>query len=289
MTGYGAARARGPRIAVEAEARSVNARSLKVSLRIPPSLSAHETGLEELVRASLRRGTVTLNVRVEWIRPEDVVRIRTEVVEGAVRELQRLRKKGLVSGEVTPETIAHLPGAFDSRAEEPLGETEWEAVRKAVVSALAKLDGMRRREGARLAKELAAIGRRIAGALEAAAKRVPHVVREYQEKLRQRVDLLLSRSDVTLDAATLAREVALFADRSDVTEEIARLRAHLKEFDACLRREGEVGRTLDFVAQEMLREANTIGSKSADVEIAHRVVALKSEIDRLKEQVANLE
>ena len=120
-------------------------------------------------------------------------------------------------------------------------------------------------------------------------RRQPQVVREYQTKLKDRLDTLLEGSGAVLDDATLAREVALLADRCDITEEITRLAAHFDECDGYLGRDGEVGRTLEFLGQEMLREANTIGSKSADVDLARDVIALKGDIDRLKEQVANLE
>jgi len=289
MTGYGAGKARAKGIAVEAEARSVNARSLKVSLRTPSSLSDQETALEEAVRARVRRGTVNLAVRVGRTGPEGAVRVRTEVVEAAAREIERLRKKGLVTGSLTADAVASLPGAFESGADEPLAADGCRAVLAAVDAALSKLDGMRRREGARLARELRAIVARLRSSTDAVALRVPRVVVEYQARLKERVDQLLRASDVTLDTQTLAREVALLAERADVSEEIARLRAHLAEFEAGLRREGEVGRTLEFLAQELLRETNTIGSKSVDVEIGRHVVAMKAEIDRLKEQVANLE
>ena len=125
--------------------------------------------------------------------------------------------------------------------------------------------------------------------LTAVRRRTGRVVKEQQKKLRDRVDALLQDEAVTLDPATLAREIALLADRSDVTEEVTRLDAHLDEFEAYLGSDNEIGRTLDFLGQEMLRESNTIGSKSQDVEIARAVIALKTETERLKEQAANLE
>jgi len=289
MTGYGAAAGRGGGARVEVEARSVNARSLKVAFRGPGALAAHETDLEALVRKVVARGSVSLGVRLERTDPGHAVRVRPEVVEGAARALAPLRKRGLIQGAFSADAVAGLPGAIESGADEALAPAEWRAVREAARKALERLDGMRRREAVHLVRGLRQALARMRRALQSIGKRAPVVVEEQRAKLRQRVDALLRGSGATLDEATLAREVALLADRSDVTEEVTRLGAHLAEFGGYLERDGEIGRTLDFLAQEMLREANTIGSKSGDVAIARAVIELKSDIDRLKEQVANLE
>jgi uncharacterized protein (TIGR00255 family) len=289
MTGYGAARARTRRIAVDVEARSVNGRSLKVSLRTPPALTPRDADLESLVRTHVGRGAVTLSVRLQMLRPEDLVRVRTDVVQGFARALAALRKKGLVEGPLTAEALAALPGVLESATEEPLGEDDWRAVKGAVEAALRALDKMRDREAAHLVRELKAIAKRMRGNLALVRKRAPEVVKEYARRLRERVDSLLAQSGATLDGPTLAREVAVFAERADVHEEATRLAAHLEEFERYLGTGGEIGRTLDFLSQEMLRETNTIGSKSQDVEIARAVIALKADVDRIKEQVQNLE
>ncbi|MHC4550104.1 MAG: endoribonuclease YicC domain-containing protein [Planctomycetota bacterium] len=162
-------------------------------------------------------------------------------------------------------------------------------MQQAVEAALRKLDAMRRREAAHLVRDLKAIVRRTRKALRQIERRAPGVVREYRLKLKERIDNLLETTGAALDDATLAREVALFADRCDVTEEVTRLAAHLGEFEGYLGRDDAVGRPLEFVSQEMLREANTIGSKSSDLELAKHVIEVKSDIERLREQVANLE
>ena len=285
MTGYGAGRASGSRVAVEAEVRSVNSRSLKISVRTPPVLAPREADLEAIVRKRVRRGSVTVFLRVEFLKSSDLLRIRPEVVEGFALALDALRRKGLVEGALTPESLAALPGAVESGAEDPLRPADWKVVRTALEEALAGLEAMRGKEAAHLVKDLRGIAKRMGGNLSAVAKRAPVVVDEYRKRLKDRVDLLLRDSGAALDEATLAREVAVYADRCDVTG----LQAHRKEFDGYLKATGEVGRTLDFLAQEMHRETNTIGSKSQDTEIARRVIALKSDVDRLKEQVANLE
>jgi uncharacterized protein (TIGR00255 family) len=288
MTGYGAAHGASRRLAVDAEVRAVNARALKVGFRTPPQIAPREPELEKVVREHIRRGTVTVFLRVEFLQPTDVLRIRPEVVEGFARSLEPLRRKGRVEGKLSPEAVAALPGALEAGAE-ALRKADWNLVRGTLVRALRALDAMRGREARHLVKDLAGIARRMRRGLDRVRRRAPHVVREHHGRLKERVDGLLAEHGLQIDPATLAREVALLADRSDVTEEVTRLDAHLREFHAYLGGDGEVGRTLDFLAQEMLREVNTIGSKSADVAIARAVIELKSDVDRLKEQVANLE
>jgi len=289
MTGYGSAQAAGTRLAVEVEVRSVNARNLKVSYRTPSLLAPREADLEKLVRAQVRRGTLTLYVRVQLLQSEDVIRIRREVIEGFEAAIVPLREDGLIEGKLTPDAIASLPGAIESGAGRALRPTDWKVVKDAVTEALAALDTMRAREATHLVRDLGQHTKSMRKTLAGLKKRIPAVLEEHHRRLRERVDALLADHDLKLDDATLAREMALIAERSDVAEEIARLTAHLEEFDRLLTRNGEVGRTLDFLAQEMLREANTMGSKSQDVELARSVISLKSAIDRVKEQAANLE
>lgn len=289
MTGYGAARAAGTRVAVEAQVRSVNARSLKTMVRSPQILAPREAELEGFVRRHVRRGSVTLFLRLDFLKPQDLLRIRPEVVEGFARALEPLRKKGLVEGKLTPDALAVVPGALEAGAEDPLRPADWKAIREAVEGALEDLGRMRQREAVHLVKGMRAITRRMKATLTRIRRRAPKVVREHEDRLRERIDALLADRGAAIDDATLAREVALFADRSDITEEIVRLAAHLEEFDQYLDQDAEIGRTLDFLSQELLRETNTIGSKSSDVEIARDVISLKSDIDRLKEQAANLE
>jgi len=289
MTGYGASHAAGARVRAEVEIRAVNGRALKISLRAPALLAPRESELEALVRKAIRRGSLVVYVRLQFVRSEDLVRIRPEVVEGFAKAVARLRKQGLVEGSLTVEALASVPGALEGGAEEPLRPADWRVIKQALVEALEALDTMREREAGHLVRSLRTIVDRMRKTLGRIRRRQPQVVREYQAKLKERLATLLEGSGAALDEATLAREVALLADRCDITEEITRLAAHFDECDGYLGRDGEVGRTLEFLGQEMLREANTIGSKSADVDLARDVIALKSDIDRLKEQVANLE
>ncbi|MHC4953019.1 MAG: YicC/YloC family endoribonuclease [Planctomycetota bacterium] len=289
MTGYGSAQETGTRLAADVEIRAVNARNLKVSYRTPSLLSPREPDLEKLVRARVRRGTLTVFVRVQLLQAEDVIRVRSEVVEGLEKALKPLRSKGLVEGALTPATLASIPGALETGASKALRPADWNIVKGAVQKALEALDAMRSREAVHLVRDLQKHTKSMRRTLADLQKRVPVALAEQQARMKERVDALLADHAVSLDDSTLAREMALVADRSDITEEITRLTAHLDEFDALLDKDGEVGRTLDFLGQEMLREINTIGSKSQDVALSRCVIALKTDIDRLKEQAANLE
>jgi uncharacterized protein (TIGR00255 family) len=201
----------------------------------------------------------------------------------------KLRKQGLVEGALTPEAIINLPGAVETGASKPLRPADWKIVRESMTGALDALDAMRLREAEHLVRDLKQITKSMRAEVKQVQKRVPQVLKEQKERLKERIDTLLADQGLELDDATVAREMALVADRSDIREELIRLAAHLDEFDKLLSTDGEVGRTLDFLSQELLREANTMGSKSQDTQLARSVIALKSNIDRLKEQAANLE
>ena len=146
MTGYGAARTRSRTVSVDVEARSVNSRSLKVTLRTPGVLSPREPDIEALIRAQVARGSVSLSVKLKFLKPEDVVRVHAEVVEGFARAVEQLKKKGLVEGPLTAAALTAIPGALEAGAQEPLAPADWKVVRKAVEEALDALDRMRRRE-----------------------------------------------------------------------------------------------------------------------------------------------
>ena len=237
----------------------------------------------------MRRGSVSLFLRVSFLRPQDAIRLHPEVIEGVARALEPLRQKGLIEGGLSADAVASIPGALEPTTDEGLRPADWRVVKEALARALDGLDEMRVREATHLVKDLGAIVRRMKKTLATVRRRAPAVVVEQQARIRERVDTLLADRGISIDDATLAREIALLADRSDVNEEITRIDAHLAEVGRYLGQEGEVGRTLEFLSQEILRETNTIGSKSADVEVARAVISLKSDVDRLKEQVANLE
>lgn len=284
MTGFGAAeRTHGPRRVV-VEVRSVNNRHLKFSSRLPGSLERHAKTLEDRVRASLARGSVWLSVVVRADTVAAPGRLVPEVIEDYRRQVTRA---GLP--QPTMDALLRLPGVVETRTDddEEVDDAERDLVLAALDAALADLVEMRRTEGAHLTGVLLELMDDVATQAGEIEARVPLAVVEHRDRLRTRLDALLDGDEVPEDV--LAREVALLADKTDVAEEVARLRSHVAQVRDALARGGEVGRRLDFLAQEMGREANTIGSKSQDAQIGAAVVDLKLAVERLKEQAANLE
>jgi uncharacterized protein (TIGR00255 family) len=288
MTGFGAAARDRDGLAVRAEVRSVNHRHLQVKVRLPGELAWLETDVEERVRTALERGAVSVHVALS---------AGTALTAAAVnvRAARRYKQlfKGLaadldLSGELDLATLAGLPGVLSTAVDDSTLARARRAVLGVVDAALAALGAMREREGRSTQKELAAHARGIAKLVASIKRRMPGVVRRQQEALRGRIELLLDgRGSVRPE--DLAREIALLADRMDVSEELGRLQSHLDQLGAIMARAGAIGRALEFLVQEFLREANTIGSKCNDAAVAHEVVELKTLIERLREQVMNVE
>ncbi len=298
MTGFGRAeRAQGGRSAV-VEVRSVNHRHLVVKWRLPSRLAGSEAKLEEAVREAATRGTVEVSIRLKS-ESTTAARVDLELAKRyaeSIRELERgaqgKRKVASKSKESTPidwARVLQLPGVIATSDDSVADEAEVAFVAAVLEKALDELVRLRRKEGARLAAELESIidgARDHVNAIEQRSSRLPAV---YKQRLETRIKELLGNGPLALDPGTLEREVAMLADRSDVREEIARLLSHFEGFKETLARKGSVGRTLEFQVQEMGREANTIGSKMQDAEASRSVVELKTAIERLKEQVQNLE
>ena len=290
MTGFGTATREGPAGSVACEIRSVNHRQLKVSLRVPPSLAHVETDLEGRIRASIARGAVSGVLRTARAMPAAGALVDLPLARRYAEDLADLGTELGLPGQPDLAMVATLPGVILVR---PAGE-EGDAVLAATAgealdAALADLAASRTREGKALAKDFDQRLRRIGKAMAVVRKRAPLVARAARERLRKRLAELLDGhpADAVRDAA--AREVVLMAERADVAEEITRLEAHVAAFRAAGEADGEAGRRLDFLLQEMLREVNTIGSKSQDAAVAAAVVDMKVEVDRMKEQAANVE
>ena len=204
------------------------------------------------------------------------------------RELNRLAKQLKLAGPVTLETLLRAPGVLQTDEDLADAETFWPAVAKALQTALAALVKMREREGTHLAKDLQKRMAVVARSVERVQKQAPEVVKRYQEQLRERVKNA-GLEMPGLDDERLHKEIVYFADRSDISEELTRLESHFHQFDDCVKSKEPVGRTLDFLAQEMNREVNTIGSKANDSLISREVVTLKAELEKFREQVQNVE
>lgn len=288
MTGLGAASKGAGALQLSAEVRSVNHKFLQLKLRLPSELAPLEPEVEALVRRRLERGSVTVNVTSHGAAQLSAVALDVDVAKRYRLQLVKLARELGIEPRIDLAHIAALPGVFSSEADSKAMQRGRKLLLEVVEAALDSLAEMREREGKALARDLAKHAAAIKKLTGAIGARMPVVVRAHQDNLRKRVAELIGEKSA-LAPNDLAREVATLADRLDVSEELARLESHLSQLDVLQRRDGSVGRQLDFLVQEFLREANTIGSKCSDAQVAHTVVELKTSIERLREQVQNVE
>jgi len=287
MTGFGRGEAEREGVTVTVEAISVNNRFCDVAVRMPRSFSEMESKLAEKVRARIRRGRVNLSVTCkEAAVGEKALEVNVELARVYRDMLSELQKELDLDGSVDVHLIASLPDVFKYEPKEVASEHIWALISEASDAALDALDEMRRAEGERLYDDFV---ERIGG-LEELLRRIeesaPERVVRLRDRLREQVARLLTEQ---VDEQRLAMEIALFAERSDVTEECVRFHSHDQQFLTALEAGEAVGRKLNFLLQEMNREANTIGAKANDATISHFVVAIKEEIEKLREQVQNVE
>ena len=290
MTGRGTGAAAGRLARVEVELSSVNRKQLDVDVGLPRFLSSFESRVQELVQGRLSRGRVSGEIRVTWAEAAQAAGARVDLglARATVTALRAAAKKLDLPDDLKASALLSLPGLVALEHGERDLETLWPSVRKALDTALAKLQAMRKKEGAALGRDLQgrlATLRTLVGEI---AARAPGVAETYRANLLKRIAAALPGTDLAGDERLL-KEVALFADKADVAEELVRLDSHFRQADGLLKTGGVVGRTLDFLVQEMGREINTIGSKANDGEIARRVVACKAELERFREQVQNIE
>ena len=290
MTGFGEARSQQDGIAVAVEVRTINSRHFKLSFRASEGYAALEPEVETATREIVRRGTVQLNLRVDRQASVDDYRINTAVLESYRRQLEEYTGRSEWNDPIDLRMLLSLPGTVDEGGGADFDpRDDWPAIEPVIREALAAMAKMRAEEGVALAADLAHNGRQIMELLDAVARRAPEVTQSYQSRLTARVEQALSDLNVTVEPADLLREVSLFADRSDISEEIVRLRSHLQQYEAALMLPESSGRKLEFIAQEMGREINTIGAKANDAEISHLVVEIKTALERIREQIQNVE
>jgi len=288
MTGYGDAECFVEGVHYAVEVRSLNHRYYKASIKLPEPLQYLEPDIDRLLRDRLARGSVGFSLRIRSTTGLEAYEVNIAALERYIRQLEPLKAQG-VTVSLELGSVFAIPGLCEpARLSEEERARQWEIVRDLAERAVEKLLQMRRAEGEALRRELLSHCQVIRDNLEQIRQRADQVVREYHQRLLQRAGELAGQAGLLVDSDALAREVALFAERSDITEEIARLYSHLQQFQATCDSPEPAGRKLEFLAQEMLREANTIAAKSSDVQIARAVIEIKASIDRLKEQAANI-
>ena len=292
MTGFGAAATEEESGRYTIEIRAVNNRFFKAAVRLPDELASLESDLEGIISKRLHRGSISATARfvpggkaIAQSINADNARAAIEQLLAAVPDALRDRTT------IDLGSLLSAPGVIESDASESFSEHAREVFTALTVEACDGVVAMRICEGEAVHGELSGFGVRLGEHIEEIKLLAPRVVEAYRDRLRTRIEALIAEVGSSLEEGDLIKEVAIFAERSDVAEELARLEGHVAQFtDLLANKNGEpVGRTLDFLAQEMLREANTIASKSADVEISRRIVEVKGLIDRIKEQAANVE
>ena len=289
MTGFGDATRESDGTHYAVEIRSLNNRFFKSTIKLPDNVSGLEPELESILREALGRGSITFILKMRSDSAEAAYHINTHALKAYLEQLQQV--KGLDRMvQIDLASLVELPGV----CQEPRDETDEIArhgpvIRELAKQAIVKLDAMRKREGEALFADLMKHVRLIAASLKEIETRAPFVIDDYHKRLSQRVNQLMAKAELKVSEQDLIREVAVFAERADVSEEIQRLTTHLDAFEQTCRTGEHAGRKQDFIAQEMLREANTIASKANDATIAMHIVEIKGAIDRLKEQVQNVE
>lgn len=288
MTGYGKAEVASEQGRFAVEIRSVNHRYGEISIRMPRGFMALENDIKKMLGNVLKRGKI--DVYIQWEEVAGAVSMPqadTALAQGYADLFRNMLSELGVAGDVPLSLILTQKGVLKDVAT-VIDETElMPQLVSAVQAAVVAIDAMRCREGDALSQDLTARRVQVAEWIEQIGSRAPQVVSEYRQKLKSRLDQLLDGAE--MDAARLAQEVALMADRCDVTEELVRLASHFSQFDEALLLAEPVGRKLDFLMQEMNREVNTIGSKSSDAEVTGLVIRIKAEMEKMREQVQNVE
>lgn len=290
MTGFGEARRHQDDVAVAVELRTVNNRFFKFSLRASEGYSTLEPQLESIVRDSVKRGTVNLSLRVDRRALADEYAVNMDVLDEYRKQLELYQSERQLPRGVSVEALLQLPGVVsESEAGANYAEETWPIIEATLRDALVRLNEFRLDEGRAMGVDMTANCKLIGVELDKVSARAGLQVESYRNRLHERVSELIEEYQVTLNPADLIREVSIFAERSDISEEIVRLRSHLEQFGTIMDAKESAGRKLEFLIQEMFREVNTIGSKSSDVDIARSVIEMKTAIERLREMIQNVE
>jgi len=290
MTGFGEAHRKNAALAVSVEARTINSRYFKLVVRAGEGFAALEPLVENVVREHIKRGTIQVSLRIDRARGSDDYKVDAGVLNAYREQLLEIYRDWNITQPIAVEPLLELPGVIiENQAGSFEVERDWPLVRETLEDALGRMTKMRSEEGQAMANDLASNCATIATELDAIDARSPLVVDNYRARLTDRVQKTLDEFGVTLQPGDLIRELSIYTERSDISEEIVRLRSHLEQFSATLALAESSGRKLEFVTQEMFRETNTIGSKANDVQISRHVIEIKAAIERIREMIQNVE
>lgn len=286
MTGFSKSLVTEHGISATVELKSVNGRYLEINAKMPRSISHHEFDVRELIKKHLIRGSVSVFISVEHTAKNTAAVINEDIASSIFQSLGSIKKKLKIKDPVTLENVLMFGEQLLVTDANDQSEAEWKVVNKALHNALRDIDTMRKNEGKELANDLHKRVKLIEDSLTTVENRAVKRVPEERERLRQRIAQLFESDEI--DEQRLQMEIVLLADKLDISEECVRLKSHIKFFNETMK-SPDAGRKLNFLLQEMHREVNTIGSKANDAEIAHVVVVMKEELERLREQVQNIE
>ncbi len=289
MTGFGEAYCQQDGLTVGVEVRTINSRFFKLVVRTSEGFGSLEPRIEAVVRNRIHRGTVQISLRAERTKSPEEYKINTDVLDRYRLQLESLYRERSLEGEVDINALLALPGVVDDTVDDQAAGADWSVIAQALEVALESLARMRVDEGLAMAADLKTNCATVAESLEKIEQRAPLVVDAYRRRLHERLKRTLAEFEVVLDPADVIKEVSLFADRGDISEEIVRLRSHLEQFGSIMELPESSGRKLEFLTQEMLRETNTIGAKGNDVEIARCVIEIKATLERIREMIQNVE
>lgn len=289
MTGFGRAAVSEENHSITVELKTVNNRFLDINMRLPAELQLLEPVVKKLISGRLARGRVEVNLQYD--RSDAVeLEINRPLIAGFLAAMKEMQSEFSLSGEPDINVIARLPSVVNTKKQEP-SEEFLAAIEQVFAQAIDDLEGMRAKEGEMLGVELSARIDDIEARLPAIEAESAKVADEYSARLTKRVTELLARTDsqLDIDQGRIAQEVAFLADRADISEEITRLKSHIEHFRSIVKDERDVGKRLDFLTQEFNREANTIASKTNNMVVKENALAIKSEIEKIREQVQNVE
>ncbi len=290
MTGFGEAQRQQAPLAVAVEVRTINSKYFKLSVRSGEGYSLLEPQIEAVVRQHIKRGTVQVSLRVNRARQADDYRLNSTALESYRAQVQSLQTKWSIAEPVGVAPLLLLPGVVEEERQDSSKLMEdWPLIEKTLEAALQSMAHMRIEEGRAMRTDLAANCAAMTRELDGIEGRAPLVVEGYRTRLSERLTKIFAEHQVTLEAADIIREVSVYAERSDISEETVRLRSHLEQFATIMDHDESSGRKLEFLTQEMFRETNTIGSKANDVQIAMHVIEIKTAIERIREMIQNVE
>ncbi len=290
MTGFGEVVEQREGYAIGIEIRTVNSRYFKSNIRTTEGYGVLESLIDSVLRETVKRGTVNCNVRIRHLASAEDYRLNTRILNQYIDQLQSVAAKRNMDEIIRLESLAALPGVVEELSADALDAASlWPIVEPTLVAAIAQLTAMRTVEGEALAADLRDQCATVALCLDIIEKQAPAVGENYRKRIQDRVNEALASLNVSLEPGDLVREVALYTDRADISEEIVRLRSHLQQFAASLDLEESAGRKMEFICQEMGRETNTIGSKANDALISQQIVEIKTALERIREQIQNVQ